>query len=112
MIEITRTIDGKVVAYGGKPVTIAPNGYHYCKDAKGKRRLLHHLVAEETLGREIRSDERVSFKDKDRTNFDPENIVVKEAAKSKKNRIEYLEARIRADTEELEELRASLTTRV
>jgi HNH endonuclease len=39
-------------------------------------RFKHHLVAEEKLGRHLRPDERVSLKDKDKDNLDPDNIVV------------------------------------
>lgn len=86
-------------------VTIAPNGYHYVK-WNGTRRLLHHVIAEETMGRELEKDERVYFIDKDRSNLDPSNIEVRKVAKSKQTRIQYLRDRIAMDTEELNELLA------
>lgn len=56
-------------------VCIAQNGYSYTYTELG-RRLTHHLVAEEKLGRALQGNERVSFVDGDKTNFDPSNIVV------------------------------------
>jgi len=56
-------------------VSIAQNGYSYTQTDLG-RRLTHHLIAEESLGRPLTGNERVSFADGDRTNFDPTNIVV------------------------------------
>lgn len=93
--------------YKGVPVTVAPNGYHYVK-WEGKRRLLHHVIAEETLGRELQKDERAYFKDKDRTNFDPDNIEVRKAAKTKANRIEILREKIRMYQDELDQLLESV----
>lgn len=89
--------------YKGVPTVVAPNGYYYVK-WDNKRRLLHHLIAEETLGRELEKDERVYFADKDRTNFDPSNIEVRKASKTKANRIEILREKIRMYQEELDEL--------
>jgi len=54
---------------------VSANGYRYVKTSTGWR-LKHHLVAEETLGRPLSPDERVSFKDRNRENFDPKNIIV------------------------------------
>lgn len=56
-------------------VSIAQNGYSYTHTKEG-RRLTHHIIAEEKLGRPLASNERVSFADGDRTNFDPSNILV------------------------------------
>lgn len=109
MTEVIR-VDGIVTMFGEHPVSIAPNGYHYTK-IDGKRRLLHHVIAEETLGRELAKDERVYFEDKDRNNFDPANISVRKKSNGKGNRIEYLEARIVQDVEELYELRGLVGTR-
>jgi hypothetical protein len=54
----------------------APNGYNYTKTESGWR-LTHHLVAEATLGRSINtSTETVRFKDGDRANLRPDNIIV------------------------------------
>jgi hypothetical protein len=59
----------------------SPNGYNYTKVETGphttKWRLTHHLVAEATMGRSINSDtETVRFKDGNRTNLSPDNIIV------------------------------------
>jgi hypothetical protein len=54
---------------------IAQNGYHYTK-RNGKYTATHVLVMEEKLGRKLTPNERVRFKDNDRTNFKPENLVL------------------------------------
>jgi hypothetical protein len=55
--------------------TVAQNGYTWVKTKIGWK-YKHVLVAEERLGRPLAPDERVSFKDHDRNNFDPDNILV------------------------------------
>jgi hypothetical protein len=67
---------------------VAANGYTYEKTIKGWR-LLHHIIAENT--RRIKEPDfeldtkkySVRFKDGDRTNFDPDNIVIKEKVNKK-----------------------------
>lgn len=54
------------------------HGYWMVKVAKGKWRFKHHLVAEEKLGRPLALNERVYFKDRNKENFDPDNIYVTE----------------------------------
>lgn len=56
-------------------VSIAQNGYSYTYTELG-RRLTHHIIAEQKLGRPLQGNERVSFADGDKTNFDPSNITV------------------------------------
>lgn len=56
---------------------VSANGYTYVKTSTGWI-LKHWLVAEEKLGRPITKSDRVSFKDRDRTNFDPDNIIITE----------------------------------
>lgn len=83
------------------------NGYLYIKEPQGWK-LVHQKVAEENLGRPLADNERVRFKDGDRTNLDPENIVVyitKE--KSRAARIAELEAKIEVLQAELDSLRES-----
>lgn len=53
----------------------SPNGYHYTR-TKTKWELTHKLIAEETLGRPLRDNERIRYKDGDRRNLSPENIAV------------------------------------
>lgn len=74
---------------------IAKNGYHY-KKVGGRWRLTHHLIAEETLGRPIDTEnERVVFIDKDRNNLTPSNIQVFPKGKTTvRKRIAAIEARI------------------
>lgn len=93
-----------MISYKGSLVTVAANGYHYIKDAKGDRRLLHHVIAEETIGRALEKGERVYFIDGDRSNLNPDNIEVRKVARSKTNRIEVLKEKIRMYQEELDEL--------
>ena len=96
----------------GKPSTIgetrwSPNGYHYTRTANGWE-LTHRLLAEETLCRPLAENERIRFKDNDRTNLTHENIevyIVRERSKAK--RIAHLEHRIAELQAELEELRVS-----
>lgn len=65
---------GKQAAVGAE--NVSANGYTYVKTASTGWRLKHHLVAEAKIGRPITKEDRVSFADNDRTNFDPENILV------------------------------------
>jgi hypothetical protein len=58
------------------------NGYHHTRTETGWR-LTHHLIAEKMLGRPLESGERVSFRDNDRTNLDPENIQIKNKRRDK-----------------------------
>jgi hypothetical protein len=54
---------------------VSQNGYHYTKK-DGKFHLTHRLIMEQKLGRKLEKGERVKFKDNDRTNLDPDNIVM------------------------------------
>lgn len=81
----------------------APNGYHYTK-TKTKWRLTHHLVAEKMLGRPLQKGERVSFKDKDRTNLEQDNLIVAATKYGKENRIKDIKTKIRLLQEELASL--------
>jgi hypothetical protein len=82
---------------------VAPNGYHYTKE-NGKWRLTHHIVAERALGRSLTGAERVSFKDGDRENLSPENILVAPKKNTKQDRIARLKERIAALQQELKDL--------
>lgn len=74
---------------------VAPNGYHYTRTEK-EWRLTHHIVAEMyVIGRPLLPDERVSFKDGDRTNMSIANLIVsKVASKSKAARKAAIETKI------------------
>lgn len=52
------------------------NGYWTTKTEVGIWKYDHQLIAEEKLGRSLDPDEHVYFKDKDKDNLDPDNIVV------------------------------------
>lgn len=85
---------GKVAAEGTERV--ADNGYVYRK-VQGRGWVLKHwLVAEKSLGRLIDSaTDVVKFNDGNRTNFDPNNIVVVPKGTSHpRRRIAQIEARI------------------
>lgn len=75
--------------------TVSQNGYTYVKTPDGKR-LKHHIVAEAKLGRKIDTNfERVIFKDRDKTNFDPANIeVVLKKAETRRMIIARIDERI------------------
>lgn len=77
---------------------VSQNGYHYTKTEE-KWRLTHHIIAEENLGRALTTDERVAFKDGDRTNLDPDNIEVK---RKNTTSLRKKEAQLVARIEELE----------
>lgn len=85
---------------------VSANGYHYTRTDVAWR-LTHHLVAEEKLGRALRSDERVTFADGDRTNLHRDNIVVRAkgstSTKTKRARIEARIAELQAQLEELDD---------
>lgn len=85
---------------------VAPNGYHYTKQ-NGKWRLTHHIVAEKKLGRALRKDERVYFKDKDRDNRHPDNLEIKGIKNGKQQRIDRLRQQITILQDELDDLVAS-----
>lgn len=73
---------------------VSQNGYHYTR-TKTKWRLTHHIVAEEELGRSLQDNERVTFKDGDRTNISPDNIIVTAKKNSSlRKRLAIVEAKI------------------
>lgn len=73
---------------------INANGYSYTKTTQGWR-LTHHMIAEDTIRRPIKyGEERVIFKDGNRTNLEPENIAVVPAKNGKQQQIEKLKARV------------------
>lgn len=76
----------------------APNGYHYTRTDAGWE-LTHRLIIEDRLGRKLTPEERVRFVDGDRSNRDPDNLVVYEIREASRNR---KRARIEARIEELQ----------
>ena len=65
---------GKQAAIGAR--NQAPNGYWYEKTSTGWR-LLHHIIAEQAVGHPIDTKiHRVTFKDNNRENLDPSNLIV------------------------------------
>lgn len=89
---------------------VSANGYHYtrCEEAW---RLTHHIVAEKKLGRKLEQGERVTFKDGNRTNLKPDNIVVnKTGGGSLERRRGQLEARIQELQAELDEVNEQIAS--
>lgn len=85
------------------------NGYSTIKK-DGQWRYTHHVIAEEeVLHRPLMRNEMVFFKDNDRTNLDPSNLMVK---LKKPNRVfqkrEMLRRRIRESEARLNELKGQL----
>ena len=82
---------------------VSANGYWYVR-TKDEWRLKHHIIAEQSLGRKLKENERVSFKDGDRNNLDPSNLKVAKQRNRKKERVQQLRAKIRVLQDELKEL--------
>lgn len=72
----------------------SPNGYHYTRTEEGWT-LTHRIIAAEKLGRPLAKNERVTFKDNNRKNYeDPDNLIVSLVRQgSDQKRIAQLEAR-------------------
>jgi hypothetical protein len=86
---------------------VSANGYAYVK-WEGKWRLKHHYVIFLQRGTWPTKDERVSFKDKDRSNLDPSNIVCTPKKGGQRKRFEDLNTRIQVLVEERNELAQKL----
>ncbi len=102
-----------MVTKGKRPIEgerrIAPNGYHYIYTG-GKSRLYHHVVIEKHLGRSLKKEEMVRFKDNNKENFDPNNLqVVIKGTKSVATRMARLHTRIEELQAEYDHLEASLS---
>ena len=83
---------------------ISKNGYHYTRTRTGWE-LTHRLIASDKVGRELTPEERVRFRDGDRSNLDPDNIEVYEIRQSSREKKRArLEARIEELQAQLEEL--------
>lgn len=90
---------------------IAANQYHYTKVPDRGWVLTHWLVAEKTLGRKIQQGERVSFKDGDKTNFNPDNIEVKRMGQGSLHRRKaQIEARIQELQAELADVNEEIAS--
>lgn len=95
---------GRAAQVGSTHIT--PNGYHYTR-SDDKWVLTHRLMMEKELGRPLRSNERVIFRDGDKTNITLENLrLVEIKGASKAKRIANLRAKIDELQAELEELEA------
>jgi hypothetical protein len=86
----------------------SPNGYLYEKTEHGWV-LVHRLIAEKKLGRELMPNEYATFADGDRTNLNPDNIIVRARGRtSLRRRLAQIEAHIK----ELEAARDELKRRI
>jgi hypothetical protein len=85
---------------------VAPNGYHYTRTPDRGWQLTGRLIAEKKLGRLLRPDERVRYKDNDRNNLSPDNILVTVkvpvSGSTKRARLEAKIAELQAQLEELD----------
>lgn len=87
---------------------VSANGYKYIRTEK-EWKLAHHIIAEENLGRALNADERVRFKDGDRSNLTSDNIMVVERGRgSLRRRKAQLEARIDELKAELQDVNKQL----
>jgi hypothetical protein len=87
---------------------VAQNGYHYTRTAIAWR-LTHHILAEEILGRPLKTEEMVSFKDGNKKHLDINNIEVSvKGRKSVKARLAYLYAKRDELEAEIKDLEAQL----
>ena len=64
---------GQLSAVGA--TMISQNGYSHTRTVTGWRPT-HHLIAELAIGRPLTKLDLVKFKDGDKTNLDPSNIIV------------------------------------
>ncbi len=89
---------------------VAANGYHYTKTENGWI-LTHWLTAEKLLGRPVRSDEQVRFKNKN-GRFSPYDetgiIIIKKRLQSLRKRQAVLTARKQDIENELAEIAEKL----
>lgn len=89
---------------------VSPNGYHYTRTEEGWY-LTHRIVAERSLGRAIRKDERVRFKDGDRSNIKADNLEVYTVRRgTTEKRKAIIEAKIEELKSELTELESEQAT--
>jgi hypothetical protein len=86
---------------------VSQNGYHYTK-VRGKWELTHRLVAErEILKRRLAANERVVFRNGDRSDIRPENLTIKltnsDLTSLRRRKLE-LESRIRELEAQVEDI--------
>jgi len=73
---------------------VSANGYRYRKTEDGWE-TVHRLLAEERLGRKLGNNEFATFKDGDKTNLDPDNIIVRLRGRtSLRRRLALVESRL------------------
>lgn len=60
----------------GKQAGTSEGGYEYKYDANGKLRVAARVIMEEHLGRKLLDHEVVSYRDGDKKNLDPSNLIL------------------------------------
>ena len=86
------------------------NGYHYTKTRNDGYRLTHHILAEKVLGRPLKANEMVRFKDGNKTNLTEKNInVIEKGTGSLRRRKAQIEARIQELQAELDEIEREIS---
>jgi len=84
------------------------NGYLY-RRLPNRWELVSRIIAEEKLGRSLSANEYVSYKDGDKTNLDPDNILIHVRGRSSlRRRLATVEDQIRELTAVADELRKRL----
>lgn len=89
---------------------VAQNGYTWIKTDEGWR-YLHHVIAEQKLGRRLARHERVKFIDGDRYNLVAGNLEVFQSDKSmmrEQNKVFLLQQQVDQMLEELTDIKARL----
>jgi len=81
------------------------NGYHYTKTKEQGYRLTHHILAEEMLGRSLKSNEMVKFIDGNKKNLKKNNVkVIEKGTSSLRRRKAQIEARMQELQAELDDI--------
>jgi uncharacterized protein YaiI (UPF0178 family) len=87
---------------------ISQNGYHYTKTKTGWQ-LTHRLILEKLLGRPLAPGEQATFKDRDRRNLSPDNIVMRTVhSGTLQKRQAQLEARLEEIQAELDHVKTQI----
>lgn len=79
-----------------------PQGYIHVKTPDGWK-LKHRLVMEQVLGRPLAAGERIIFKDGDRKNCDPENLVLQIVKKENLSDLYAQRAKLLRQLEQIDE---------
>lgn len=84
------------------------NGYVVVRRENGTWEYKHRLIASEKVGRDLKPNERVYFKDRNRQNFDPDNLEIRWQVPKVYKRRSHLIKRIRETKAKLRDLERQL----